>query len=109
MRGAEYARAAVSRPRSGGLLQVLEKGDDEGSLGEQHACHPREVADRQPRKREFEISFRGKLGRVEFLEDLTDVMGIQARHAQTAMQTYALQAQELGRLMLEASQSMSKG
>ena len=42
-------------------------------------------------------------------KDLTDVMGIQARHAQTAMQTYALQAQELGRLMLEASQSMSKG
>jgi len=42
-------------------------------------------------------------------KDLTDVMGTQARHAQTAMQTYALQAQELGRLMLEASQSMSKG
>ena len=41
-------------------------------------------------------------------KDLTDVVGIQARHAQTAMQTYALQTQEVGRLMLEASQSMSK-
>ena len=41
-------------------------------------------------------------------KDLTDVMGIQARHAQTSMQTYALQAQELGRLMLEASQSMGQ-
>ena len=41
-------------------------------------------------------------------KDVTDVVGIQARHAQTAMQTCALQTQELGRLMLEASQSMSK-
>ena len=38
-------------------------------------------------------------------KDLTDVMGIQARHAQTLMQTYALQAQELSRLMMEALQS----
>jgi hypothetical protein len=38
-------------------------------------------------------------------KDLTDVMGIQARHAQTSMQAYALQAQELGRLMVEASQA----
>ena len=37
-------------------------------------------------------------------KDLTDVMGIQARHAQTLMQTYALQAQELSRLMMEALQ-----
>jgi len=41
-------------------------------------------------------------------KDMTDVMGIQARHAQTSMQTYALQAQELGRLMMEASQSMGQ-
>jgi hypothetical protein len=41
-------------------------------------------------------------------KDLTDVMGIQARHAQTSMQTYALQAQELGRLMMEASQSIGQ-
>jgi hypothetical protein len=38
-------------------------------------------------------------------KDLTDVMGIQARHGQTLMQTYALQAQELSRLMMEALQS----
>ena len=41
-------------------------------------------------------------------KDLTDVMGIQARHAQTLMQTYALQAQELSRLMMEASQSVGQ-
>ena len=41
-------------------------------------------------------------------KDLTDVMGIQARHAQTLMQTYALQAQELSRLMIEASRSTGK-
>ena len=38
-------------------------------------------------------------------KDLTDVMGIQARHAQTLLQTYALQAQELSRLTMEALQS----
>jgi hypothetical protein len=38
-------------------------------------------------------------------KDLTDVMGIQTRHAQTLMQAYALQAQELSRLMMEALQS----
>jgi hypothetical protein len=37
-------------------------------------------------------------------KDLTDVMGIQARHAQTLLQTYALQAQELSRLTMEALQ-----
>ena len=41
-------------------------------------------------------------------KDLTDVMGIQARHAQTLMQTYALQAQELSRLMMEASQNVQQ-
>jgi hypothetical protein len=39
-------------------------------------------------------------------KDVTDVIGIQSRHAQTQMQTYTLQAQELGRLMLEATQNM---
>jgi hypothetical protein len=41
-------------------------------------------------------------------KDLTDVMGIQARHAQTSMHTYALQAQELSRLVVEASQSIGQ-
>lgn len=41
-------------------------------------------------------------------KNLTDVMGIQARHAQTLMQNYALQAQELSRLMIEASQRMGQ-
>jgi hypothetical protein len=41
-------------------------------------------------------------------KDLTDVMGIQARHAQTSMHTYALQAQELSRLVVEASQNIGQ-
>ena len=39
-------------------------------------------------------------------KDLPDVLAIQSRYAQTQMQAYALQAQELGRLMAEATQSM---
>jgi hypothetical protein len=38
-------------------------------------------------------------------KDLTDVLSIQSRHAQTQLQSYALQAQELSRLMMEAAQS----
>lgn len=39
-------------------------------------------------------------------KDLQDILAIQARYAQTQMQAYALQAQELARLMSEATQSM---
>ena len=39
-------------------------------------------------------------------KDIQDVFAIQSRYAQTQMQAYALQAQELGRLMSEAAQSM---
>ena len=39
-------------------------------------------------------------------KDLQDAFAIQSRYAQTQMQAYALQAQELGRLMAEAGQSM---
>jgi hypothetical protein len=39
-------------------------------------------------------------------KDVADVFGIQSRHAQQQMQAYALQAQELTRLMVEAAQSM---
>jgi phasin len=39
-------------------------------------------------------------------KDVTDVIGIQSRHAQAQMQNYSLQAQELGRLIMEATQSM---
>ena len=41
-------------------------------------------------------------------KDLTDVLSIQSRHAQTQMQAYALQAQELSRLMVEATQSLQQ-
>ena len=39
-------------------------------------------------------------------KDITDILGIQSRHAQQQMQAYTLQAQELTRLMVEATQSM---
>ena len=39
-------------------------------------------------------------------KDLTDVLSIQSRHAQMQLQSYALQAQELSRLMVEAAQTM---
>lgn len=38
-------------------------------------------------------------------KNMTDVLAIQSRYAQTQMQAYALQAQELGRLMTEAVQN----
>lgn len=41
-------------------------------------------------------------------KDLTDILSIQSRHAQSQMQTYALQAQELTRLVMEAAQSMQQ-
>jgi len=39
-------------------------------------------------------------------KDLTDILGIQSRHAQQQMHVFTLQAQELTRLMMEAAQSM---
>jgi hypothetical protein len=41
-------------------------------------------------------------------KDLTDVLSIQSRHAQSMMQSYSLQAQELSRLMMEATQSLQQ-
>ena len=38
-------------------------------------------------------------------KNIQDMLAIQSRYAQTQMQAYALQAQELGRLMAEAAQS----
>jgi hypothetical protein len=40
-------------------------------------------------------------------KDIQDVIAIQSRYSQTQMQTYALQAQELGRLFSEAMQPRS--
>src|SRR3954464_14556193 len=39
-------------------------------------------------------------------KDIQDLLAIQSRSAQTQMQAYALQPQELGRLMVEAAQSV---
>ena len=40
-------------------------------------------------------------------KDVQDILAIQSRYAQTQMQAFALQAQELGRLLAEAAQSAS--
>jgi hypothetical protein len=39
-------------------------------------------------------------------KNIQDILAIQSRYTQTQMQTYALQAQELARLLAEATQSM---
>jgi hypothetical protein len=39
-------------------------------------------------------------------KNIQDMLAIQSRYAQVQMQAYALQAQELGRLMAEATQSV---
>lgn len=45
-------------------------------------------------------------GELANAKDAQDALGIQARYAQTQMQAYALQAQEMTRLIGEAAQSM---
>ena len=45
-------------------------------------------------------------GELANAKDLTDVLSIQSRHAQTQLQAFALQAQELSRLMVEAAQNI---
>ncbi len=42
-------------------------------------------------------------------KDVQEVIAIQSRYAQTQMQSYALQAQELGRLMTESATKMTPG
>ncbi len=42
-------------------------------------------------------------------KDIQEVLSIQSRYAQTQMQSYALQAQELGRLMADTTQKMTPG
>jgi hypothetical protein len=46
-------------------------------------------------------------GELANAKDIQDVIAIQSRYAQTQMQAYALQAQELGRLFAEAPQPRS--
>ena len=45
-------------------------------------------------------------GELAAAKDVKDALGIQARYAQTQMHAYTLQAQEVGRLMAEASRSV---
>ncbi len=51
------------------------------------------------------FAFAAELARAR---DLKEAIDIQARYAQRQMQTYALQSQDLGRLMSEAMQKMQK-
>lgn len=39
-------------------------------------------------------------------KDIKEVLALQSRYGQAQMQSYAVQAQELGRLMVEAAQSL---
>ena len=39
-------------------------------------------------------------------KDIKEVLALQSRYVQAQMQSYAVQAQELGRLMVEAAQSL---
>ncbi len=39
-------------------------------------------------------------------KDIQEVLALQSQHAQTQMQAYALQAQQLGQLMVQATQSI---
>jgi phasin len=41
-------------------------------------------------------------------KDVQEVLSLQSRYAQSQMQSYSLQAQELGRLMAEAMQGMQR-
>jgi len=52
---------------------------------------------------EASLAFASELANAK---DFQDVLAIQSRYAQTQMQNYALQAQELGRLMAEAAQNI---
>jgi phasin len=42
-------------------------------------------------------------------KDVQEILSIQSRYAQTQMQSYALQAEELGRLMTESAQKITPG
>jgi hypothetical protein len=45
-------------------------------------------------------------GELANAKNIQDALAVQSRYGQTQMQAYTLQAQELGRLMAEAAQSM---
>ena len=57
-----------------------------------------------PRPFADELDIRKVLG-ASFIADLQEVLRLQSNFAQKQMQSYARQAQELGRLMAEATRS----
>ena len=58
-----------------------------------------EILERLARRRELSQS-------VARAKDIQEVLTLQGRYAQTQMQAYALQAQEIARLMTDAAQAM---
>jgi phasin len=65
------------------------------------------VQDRAVRfaKQNAEAGFE-RASEIAAAKDLQDILAIQARYAQTQMQAYTLQAQELARLLTEAAQNI---
>jgi hypothetical protein len=61
----------------GRLLEVLDEGDDQRALGEEHSGNPLD----EPELEIFEIGFRGECRGVQFLEGLGDAFGLRAREA----------------------------
>ena len=60
------------------LLEVLDEGDDECALREQHAGHPGQERDRLPCERKLQIELGGELFRIQFFEGFGDALGLRA-------------------------------
>ena len=100
-RNVEQARNAYSQ-----MIEMARKAQDmvsrsSGAMTEAAL----EVQAKAMRFTEENIEANFKLaGELARARDMKDYFEIQSRHAQRQMQTYADQAQELGRLMTEAAQ-----
>ena len=100
-RNVEQARNAYSQ-----MIEMARKAQDmvsrsSGAMTEAAL----EVQAKAMRFTEENIEANFKLaGELARARDMKDYFEIQSRHAQRQMQTYASQAQELGRLMTEAAQ-----
>lgn len=100
-RNVEQARNAYSQ-----MIEMARKAQDmvsrsSGAMTEAAL----EVQAKAMRFTEENIEANFKLaGELARARDMKDYFEIQSRHAQRQMQTYAAQAQELGRLMTEAAQ-----
>jgi hypothetical protein len=60
------------------LLEVLDEGDDECALSEEHARHPFDEPELEIFELVLEIIFGGESGGVEFLERFRNALGLRA-------------------------------